>query len=105
MFTITAKLGNMRKAVDWTVYPKAKDPADDGSARMITIQSDSRIAQFNSQTGVGMLSAHKSGGAYFLHLNAFLGATAITVPADIIAAALTAQPKSGDKIHGVVTIA
>jgi hypothetical protein len=102
--TITAKLGNMRKAVQWTVYPanrKALGADMDGS---ITIQSDTRIATFDPVTGKGLLSAAKSSGAYFLHLNKFMGATDITVPADVIAAALAVQPKSGDMVHGVVRI-
>ena len=96
---ITAKLGNMRKAVEWTVYP----PQRDGR---IVIQSDSRIAMFhNDGSGKCLLSKHRSGGAYFLHLSPACGATVVPVPQDVIDAALAAQPKSGDVIHGVMTIA
>lgn len=101
MKRITAKLGNMRKAKDWVVYPASKGTGD----TLTTIQCDTRIAAFDAATGDGWLSANKSSGAYFVHLSPALGATKITVPADVIAAALDAQPKSGDTIHGVVTIA
>lgn len=98
---ITAKLGNMRKAVDWVVYPASK--TSDGT---LVIQSDTRIAQFDPITGKGWLSAAKPNGAYFLHLNRFMGATEITVPADVIEAAVAAQPQPGDTIaNGVVRIA
>lgn len=98
MKTVTAKLGNMRKAVDWTVYP----PSASGT---VVIQSDHRIAQFDPVSGKGWLSAHKGSGAYFPHLFAALGATVITVPADVIAAAVAAQPQSGDEVGPGVTIA
>lgn len=94
---IKAKLGNMRKETEWVVYPAAKG---DGPVRT-TIQSDHRICRFDPATGEGVLSAHQSGGAYFHHLS--LGATTITVPPEVIAAALAAQPKTGDRIGpGVV---
>jgi len=98
---ITAKLGNMRKAAEWTVYPVSRNGTDE----TITIQSDHRIAQFYKSTGNGLISVHKTNGAYFLHLSQMLGAKRITVPADVIAAASAAQPKSGDSIGPGVTIA
>jgi hypothetical protein len=98
---ITAKLGNMRKAADWVVYPASRTAAD-GS---ILIQSDTRIASFDPVTGKGMLSKARSGGAYFLHLTKFMGATEIVVPADVIAAATASQPKSGDRIGPGVYVA
>ena len=52
---ITAKLGNMRKAVEWIVYPPKKDGR-------IVIQSDRRIALFkNDGSNKGMLSKGRSG--------------------------------------------
>jgi len=102
MKSITAKLGNMRKSTDWIVYPRSRT---NGDATTLIIQSSSRICEFDAATGVGWLSAHRTSGAYFIHLSSLLGATAITVPADIIAAALDAQPKSGDRIGPGVTIA
>jgi hypothetical protein len=100
---ITAKLGNMRKPAEWVVYPvRTNQPAEDTN---LLIQSDTRIASFDPATGKGMLSKAKPNGAYFLHLTKFMGATEITVPADVIAAAIAAQPKSGDEIGPGVTIA
>ena len=97
---ITAKLGNMRKAVDWTVYPAQKDSR-------IVIQSSSRIAAFagpqNSiPQGMCLLSKRQPGGAYFLHLSSLCGAKLVPLPDDVRDAAIAAQPKSGDHIgHGV----
>lgn len=99
---ITAKLGTMRKAADWVVYPAER--AMDGKT-VTVIQSASRIAAFDTATGEGMLSKYRSGGAYFMHLNPMLGATPITVPAEVIAAAIEARPKSGDEIGPGVYIA
>lgn len=99
MFSITAKLGNMKKAVEWTVYPASKDSDD------ITIQSDHRIAQISVKHKRAWLSVHRANGAYFVHLLPALGATVVPVPDEVITAALAAQPKSGDTLHGVVTIA
>lgn len=92
MKTITAKLGTMRKAVEWVVYPPDSDPDE------IVIQSDKRIACFNVKTGKGLLSKSCSSGAYFLHLNPVLGATHIVVPQDVILAAVAARSKRGDQI-------
>lgn len=104
MNTITAKLGNMRKAVEWVVYPAGRIVTSNPNGS-ITIQSDHRIASFDPKTGRGYLSAHKGAGAYFMHLQPFLGATEVLVPRDVIVAALAAQPQSGDEIGPGVTIA
>lgn len=106
MKRITAKLGNMRKAESFIVYPRATNATDD----KLTIQSEHRICQFDPATGKGVLSVYRSSGAYFLHLSKALGATEITVPAEVIAAATEGQPKSGDvvgssPICGVVVVA
>ncbi len=97
---ITAKLGNMRKATDWVVYP-----AQPMNPHILVIQSDHRIAHIDSQTGEGMLSAHKSGGAYFVHLVKEAGASYITAPKDVIEAALAARPQSGDNVGAGVRVA
>jgi len=96
---ITAKLGDMRKSVEFTVYPSQKDGR-------IVIQADTRIAMFhNDGSGRGLLSKRVQGGAYFLHLSPACGAKVVPIPQDVIDAALAAQPQSGDVIHGVMTIA
>jgi hypothetical protein len=100
VFKVTAKLGTMRKAVEWTVYPRNADAA---ATDRVLMQSDHRIAEFDPTTGAGRLSAHKSGGAYFFHLG--FGATRITVPPEVIAAALAVAPKSGDEIGPGVYVA
>jgi hypothetical protein len=97
--SITAKLGNMRAEVEWTVYPPSKDGR-------ITIQSDHRIALFrNDGSNKGLLSKHKAGGAYFAHLSPACGAEVVDVPQEVVDAAVAAQPKDGDTMgNGVITI-
>lgn len=99
-FSVTAKLGNMRKAVDWTVYPASRGGADG----KILIQSDSRIALIDIASKKAVLSAHASSGAYFVHLQ-MPGRTVVDVPQELIDAALAAQPQSGDSIGYGVSIA
>lgn len=89
---ITAKLGKMRKAVRWIVYPALKDGR-------IQIQSDKRIALFsNDGSNRAILSKHISSGAYGVHLSPACGATVVDIPQDVIDAALAVQPQSGDRI-------
>lgn len=99
MKKITAKLGTMRKPVDWVVYPKKPDDKN------IIIQSDKRIAAIDSETGAGLLSASRSSGAYFIHLTPSLGAKPITVSPEILAEIKGAMPQSGDKIGPGVYVA
>jgi hypothetical protein len=104
MKQVTAKLGNMRKAAEWTVYP----PSTGDRGPSVTIQSDTRIAQFFTDgpaKGKGFLSKARSSGAYFIHLLPALGATPVLVPQDVIDAVLAVQPKSGDAVGPGVTIA
>jgi len=96
---INAKLGNMRKSIEWIVYPQKKDGR-------IVIQGSRRIAMFhNDGSNRGLLSKSHSGGAYFLHLSPACGATVVDIPQDVIDAALEAQPVSGDKIGPGVFVA
>jgi hypothetical protein len=89
---INAKLGKMRKAVDWIVYPAKKDGR-------IVIQADHRIAVFhNDGSNKGLLSKYCPTGAYFVHLSPACGATVVDIPQDVVDAALAAQPQSGDVI-------
>ena len=76
-----AKLGSMRKEVDWIVYPVSttSDP------ELIKIQSDKQICSFDKTSGKGVLRSGKK-------------IEAVNVPAEVIAAAIEAQPKSGDQI-------
>jgi hypothetical protein len=73
------KLGNMRKAADFVIYPPKSD-----NPNIVTIQSDHRIATIDLTTHKGILSKAIQGGAYFAHLNKFLGATEIEVPQEVI---------------------
>ena len=99
---IVCKLGNMRKEVEWVVYPLPKDEPD---SKLVSIQSDHRYCVFDKETGKGLLSKHCGSGAYSIHAHPSLGATPITVPKDIIEKALAARPKSGDQIGPGIYIA
>jgi len=98
-FSIVARLGNMRSAVEWTVYP------DMGDGSFFQIQSDHRICRFDKVTGKGMISKHKANYACNIDLMPMLGATEIVVPTEVIEAAKAAQPHSGDHIGGHVFVA
>lgn len=91
MKKVYGKLGNMRKSVDWTVYPHK-----DGETT-IFVQSDKRAVSIDLTTGKGMLSNGK-GHPSFMSVLKVLGAVEIDVPQDFIDACLEAQPKSGDRI-------
>lgn len=98
MRTINAKLGNMRKVVEWVVYPRsaATDP--------VQIQSDHRICRFGLD-GKGLLSKHVANYPNSLMLYPTFGATVVEVPQDVIAAALEAAPKAGEEIGPGVYVA
>ena len=100
MAYITAKLGNMRKAVEFTVCPAVSGHEDD----TITIQSDKRIAMFNVNTGEGVVSDGKGGHPGFHKLSKVFGAIDIKVSQDIIDAAMAGQPKKGDMLGGGLMI-
>lgn len=95
--TVHGKLGNMRKSVDWVVYPKTSGLGD------IFVQSDRYACRFDPETGEGYLSNGKGHPAFFTTTRQF-GAKPVTVPQDFIDACLEAQPQKGDRIHGVLVI-
>lgn len=76
-YFIEAKLGNMRKAQEFIVYPFAEGEVE------FKIQSDQRIARINIETGKGVLSKGRSNGAYGIDLMPIRGAMEIDVPAEI----------------------
>ena len=90
MTRFNAKLGNMRKAQNFIVYPEGGDPD------LITIQSDKRICRFHKDTGKGMLSDGKGGHPGSHRLSEFLGAKPVIVSASIIAECVV--PQSGEEI-------
>lgn len=93
---VNAKLGKMRKAVDWVVYP--------GESDEITIQSDHYIAAFSKTTRQGVLSKYCGSGAYFHHLLPMMGAGPIEVPQELVDECLKVQPKKGDQVGPGVVI-
>lgn len=75
--SVNWKLGNMRKAADWTIYPRKS--ADEPE---VTIQCEKRIAQVNLDTKEGILSSGKGGHPGFHTLHPALGATKIVLTDD-----------------------
>lgn len=96
--SVTCKLGNMRKAVDWVLYPQKAE-----SLNKVIIQCDKRIAEVNLDTGKAMLSTGKGGHNGFMHLSPSLGAVEVDVPADTVAELkrLVATNKPGEGIGSV----
>lgn len=99
---VMAKLGTMRKAEDFIVYPLSKTSGD---ASELVVQSDHRIAKIRVADGKAWLSVYKKNGAYFPHLMPFLGATLVDVPAALVAEFVAARPVSGDEIGPGVRVA
>ena len=94
MRRVTAKLGRMRKAQTFTIYPQ------DGSG-MVIVQSHKAIGRFD-HTGKGILNAKGSSEKYFHHLSKALGAEDFQFPTEFVIACIENQPRSGDEIaHGV----
>ena len=72
---VTGKLGNMRKEVEWIIYPQK-----DGKPEEVLIQSDRRIAMVWLTKGAAVLSSGKAGHPGTIELSAHRGATLVTVP-------------------------
>lgn len=72
---VMAKLGNMRKPQEFTVYPFNKV---DGT---LTIQSDKSIGTFDANTGKGLLNTK---GCYFPHLTVVMGAKPYQFPMELV---------------------
>ncbi len=89
---INAKIGKIRTAQSWTVYPPQKDGR-------IIIQSSHYIAVFN-RNGEGLLSKRQPNGAYFVHLSPLCGAEPVRVDTTTVEAALAVQPQPGDVVMG-----
>jgi len=62
--SIIAKFPKMRKSQSFIVYPIAKD----GNAKLIKIQSDTRMGQIDTETGKVIITKPYPNGAYFHHL-------------------------------------
>lgn len=76
---ITCKLGNMRKAVEWTICPQ-----DSTTPNEIVIQADKRIAKVFLDKGKAILSDGKGGHPGYMKLLFSLGATVVDVPSEVI---------------------
>ena len=107
MRRVEFKIGNMRKVVDWVVYPKSRTKNQDDPT--LFVQSDKRALSINLKTKKGMLSNGK-GHPGFHSTTAFCGAKEVDVPDEIIKLCTEAQPQSGDTIGstpngGIIRIA
>lgn len=78
---VNGKLGNMRKAVEWVVYP-----ALDAEQRSRVIQSDRRVARVDLDSGKAVVSDGKGGHPGFHKLTSFMGATECECPEEILTA-------------------
>ena len=76
---VIGKLGNMRKPVEWVIYP-----ARQAGERTVIIQSDNRIAAVNLDTGDAVLSDGKGGHPGFQKLSPALGATKCICPSELL---------------------
>lgn len=93
---VTAKLGTMRKAREWTVNPPVA-----GREGQIIAQADGAICCFDPNTRKGVLNQK---GEYFVHLSPGTGAVPYEFPQDFVDACIAAQPKPGDRIGGMLII-
>lgn len=75
---VIGKFPGMRKDVDWVVYPWS-----DGATKF-KIQSDTRIAMVDIESGKTCISKSFKGGAYFMHLSESMGAIEVHTPVEII---------------------
>lgn len=98
MKTVTAKFGNMRKDVEWVVYPHT-------DSNLIMMQSEHRCVIINVAEQNGMLSQNIANYPRFLHCNPAMGGTAVAVSLEVIEVAQNAKPKSGDEIGPGVVVA
>lgn len=95
---ITAKFGNMRKAVDFTVFPRPTNVGPDYS--LVTMKSDHRHIVIDTKTGKGLLSAHAANFPDVRKGNN----TRVNVDQDMIDRIMKEQPKKGDSIGNGVFI-
>lgn len=77
--SVTGKFKGMRKENKWTVCP-----VSNAAEHERYIQSSTRIARVNLETGTAVVSKYRSGGAYFIHLSEALGAQTVECPQNII---------------------
>lgn len=82
-----AKMGNMKKAVEWIVCPQAKPG-------FFLIQSEKRIAEVNMETGKAILSAGK-GHPGFQALSKIMGAVEVDCPKEILDTLKEIKPETG----------
>lgn len=99
---ISFKIGSMRKAVDWIVYPPSRTASQNDPT--LFVQSDKRALSINLTTKKGMLSKAQTYPGFHSTMK-ICGATEVDVPDEIIKLCTDAQPQSGDTMgNGAVTV-
>lgn len=78
--SVNAKLGNMRKEEEFTIYPRKEGDN-------LVLQSDKRICIIDTKTRKGMLSK-RCQNPIFIMATRVMGATQIDVPQEVIDAAI-----------------
>ena len=100
--SIIAKFPKMRKAQDFIVYPIDKN----SDAKTIKIQSSTRIAEVNTETGKVKMTKPYSGGAYFHHLTLGETHTFIIPEGDLqelrMKIFVSANSEAGKKENGIM---
>lgn len=99
--SVEFKIGNMRKVVDWVVYPP--NFTENKEEPTLFVQSDKRALSINLKTKKGMLSNGK-GHPGFHATQPFCGAVEVDVPDEIIEMCKEAQAQKGDHIGGRVYV-
>lgn len=95
MKCVSAKLANMRKPQDFTIYPRSK------GSPLMTVQSDKSIGMFNVDTGNGMLNTT---GCYFPHLSKAMGAKPYQFPKEFVEKCLEVESSSKDLVSPLITL-
>jgi hypothetical protein len=85
------KLPGMRKAQNWTVYPRTE-------GKPVKVQSDRSIGLFDPKTGEGVLNTK---GCYQPHL---MTAPRFTFPEEFVKLCLDNEFEHGQVLSGVCTI-
>jgi len=98
---VNFKVGPMRKAVNWSVYPRSYN--QESGEQFLFVQSDKRALKIDLKTNKGMISNGK-GHPMFASVTPFMGGKEIDVPQEIVDQCMEAIPNSGDKIGSANSI-
>ena len=94
MKKIDLKLGNMRKAESFIVYPAQHD------TKILELQSNHRCLLILLKAKKGQLSRYIKQYPTFMHCSPTQGSLIVDISEDLINQIIPLIPKSGDKITG-----